>query len=112
MDEFTRDLLSILDRPTGIGIFSLSVNVPGKGRKRYWFSLASGLAALQSKIEYRNLYETLPDWVSVCHPDHQCSLCNLAIRGKQALPATRPTQGASQPAPGSVAATSSAAQTA
>jgi hypothetical protein len=90
MDEFTRDLVSILDRPTGIGIFSLVVQIPGKGRKRYWFSLASGMAALQSKIEYRSRFQTLPDWVSVCHPDHQISLCNLAIRGNQALPEARP----------------------
>ncbi len=94
MDEFTRDLLEILDRPTGFGIFSLVVNVPGKGRKRYWFSLATGMFALQSKIEYRSRFQTLPDWVSVCHPDHQASLCNRAIKGDQPLPAIRPVRAA------------------
>ncbi len=90
MDEMTQEILAVLARPTGIGLFSRSVDVPGLGRTRQWFSLASGMASLQGKVAYRTRFETLPDWVSLCHPDHQIGLCRLAIRGGQALPSSLP----------------------
>jgi hypothetical protein len=90
MDEIAQQILAVLDRPTGIGIFSKTVDVPGKGRTRYWFSMASGMTSLQAKVEYRTRFETMPDWVSLCHPDHQIWLCRLAIRGNRGLPPARP----------------------
>jgi hypothetical protein len=92
MDEISRDILAILDRRTGIGIFSKIVELPGQGSTRYWFSLASGMASLQGKIGYRSRFDTLPDWVSQCHPDHQTWLCRRAIQANQALPAQRPVR--------------------
>jgi hypothetical protein len=99
MDDMAQRILAVLERPTGIGIFSTSVEIPGKGRTRYWFSLASGMASLQAKIEYRRRFMTLPEWVSLCHPDHQVGLCRLAIGGNRPLPpappvAAAPTAGA------------------
>lgn len=90
MDELARQILAVLDRPTGIGIFSMTVDRPDKGRTRHWFSLAAGLASLQGRIEYRSRFTSLPDWVSTCHPDHQARLCRLALRTNQALPPVPP----------------------
>ena len=95
MDDMAQKILAVLERPTGIGIFSMTVEQAGKGRTRYWFSLASGLASLQAKIEYRTRFKELPDWVSRCHPDHQYRLCRLATGGNQALPPAVPVSTAS-----------------
>ena len=89
-DDMTQEIVAVLSRPTGIGIFSRSVDIPGKGRTRQWYSLASGMMSLQGKIEYRTRFETLPDWVSLCHPDHQIGLCQLATRSNRALPPAAP----------------------
>lgn len=96
MDELDQQILAVLDRPTGIGIFSRAVEVPGKARARHWFSMSSGLASLQEKIMYRSRFSTLPDWVSLCHPDHQIGLCRLALGGDRALPAVAPLPGAAK----------------
>jgi len=90
MDEMAQQVLAVLERPTGIGIFSKVVDVPGRGRTRYWFSLGSGMACLQGKVEYRTRFEVLPDWVSLFHPDHQTWLCRLAIRANRPLPPAPP----------------------
>jgi hypothetical protein len=90
MDDMTQQICAVLERPTGIGIFSRTVDLPVKGRTRQWYSLGSGMASLQAKVEYRTRFTTLPEWVSLCHPDHQIWLCRLALRGNRALPATPP----------------------
>jgi len=94
MDELAQRILAILDRPTGIGVFSTSVDFPGKGRTRYWFSFASGMACMQGKVEYRTRFEILPDWVSLYHPDHQIQLCRLAIGANRPLPLEPPVPAA------------------
>jgi hypothetical protein len=90
MDEMTQQILAVLARPSGIGLFSRTVDIPGKGRRRHWYSLASGLASLQGKIEYRTRFKAVPDWVERCHPDYQIWLCRLALRANRALPSTPP----------------------
>ena len=90
MSDLAQEIRDLLQRPTGIGIFSTVVDVPGKGRTRYWFSLSSGLGSMHDRIEYRTRFETLPDWVSFCHPEHAGALCRLALRTNQALPPERP----------------------
>ena len=96
MDDMAQEMLEVLHRPTGIGIFSRSLVVPGKGRIRQWFSLASGLASLQYKVEYRTRFGEVPEWVLLCHPDHQIGLCRLATAGNRPLPPDRPPVQADQ----------------
>lgn len=90
MNDMAQQMLEVLGRPTGLGIFSRSFVEPGKGRTRQWFSLASGLASLQYKVEYRTRFEEVPEWVLLCHPDHQIGLCRLALSGNRPLPPDRP----------------------
>jgi len=90
MSELAQQIRAVMERPTGFGIFSTVVDVPGKGRTRYWFSLASGLASMHDRIEYRTRFAALPDWVSFCHPEQVSGLCRLALRTNEALPPEPP----------------------
>lgn len=90
MDKFEEEILAILQGHPGFGIFTTVAQVPGRGRVRHWFSLGIGLASLQCKTEYREIYRTVPEWVLDCHPYHQMRLCRLAVQAEQQLPETRP----------------------
>jgi len=93
MESNTLDIPAILGSHPGFGFFSTVVDVPGKGRTRYWFSFGVAMELLHYKLQYRERFGPEPDWVDLCHPGHRLQLCRQAINAGQRLPDEKPAPG-------------------
>ena len=87
MVEPTQWMQQILSESPQGGMFSHSVKLADGRYKTYKLSIATGLARLAAKLNYRNRFHSaVPIWTEGLHPYHQLRLLNGALLRSTPLP--------------------------
>ncbi|NCC04607.1 MAG: hypothetical protein EOM37_11340 [Proteobacteria bacterium] len=81
-----QSIREILEDPAQHGNYSSIYIFPSGKSVTFYCSWASGMGKLMMLQKYKKKFQTVPEWLKLCHPSHCWRICKIAVENSVKLP--------------------------